>query len=451
MKDDQDFRLYNAKDALSTRLTTPVMVDEMKSKPFKGSHNVILGKRVNNLFDFYKTVVHPLSILLGNMNRRGVFVNQKHRAEAVVETLKEIEKVKSELSEIAGREMGLAGDDLGHWLFDELKLPGVKSKKTKKWSTDKEVLKAVAKAVPEISEVCTMILNGRRLQIIKSTFLDAAEKVGEDGRIHPSFRIGPVTGRLASRNPNLQNIPEGICRSVYAAAPGKIFVGADYSQVEIRIFAILSQARWMLDLFARGGDFHTEVAKILFNTNNPTKRQRSYTKRFVFGMLYGGQEDTLENAVSGAYEDAGERVPMSVVQGAIKRFFDQNPEARVYMNACRNQVMTTRTMYNEFGRPRVFFGRIDDAMGQGGNYPMQGGAGDLINTKMLEMDLRLPDSLLIQVHDYVMFEVDEDKAEETATYVKETMEAPIPQFRNNRFPVKIGIGRNWDEVDKNAK
>lgn len=442
MVDEVTYRTYCAMDALATRHAADSLLAELEEFSVK---------------EFYFRQVHPLALLVGKINATGVWADQSKREAALADLEGRVAKNQEQLNEIAGREINVVGDSIRDWLYVDLKLPKLNRKKTDKPSVDKNTLKALASRYPELEKVFDLVLEIRKFNKLTSTYIEVANETDEFGRVHPAFRIGPKTGRLACKRPPFQGYPPGVSRSIYAAPPGYLFIGADYSQVELRIFAILGKCRALLEAFAKGEDPHGANARIIYGIpesqeidwkkDEKWKPFRVAAKRFAFGMIYGGSADTLTRAVSSAYEASGQSVSGLVVAQAMQRFFDANPEARVFMDWCQAQARTKKMMHNNFGRLRQFFGNPKDALGQAMNNPMQSGAGDLINERMIRLDRRLTIAvLLLQVHDFVLYECKEEDAEETKRIVKEEMEATCPQFGGVSFPVDISIGRNWAEV-----
>lgn len=428
----EDFRLYNCKDALATVLAEQGLRKELEEEGLEW---------------YYNTLVQPLAHVILNINSKGIWVDVEAKEAANSDLEEKIRVKKEELNTIAGKEMPIMGDAVGTWLFEELGLPkGKRSVKTKKWSTDEKVLRRVIEAEPKAASICNLLLEARGLSLLKNTFLRAAEFTDSNGRLHPNFRIGPVTGRLSCARPNLQNVPPGTCRSVYAAPPGFAYIGADYSQLELRIFAILSKCKRLLDAFAQGKDVHAEVTKALLEKDSVTKEERREGKRFVFGMIYGAQEPTLVQVAYDILEVAGLPSGRASVRIAMTNFFAMYPEAKTFMRSCGEQVLQKRKMYTAMGRPRIFFGNVKDALGEGGNYPMQGGASEIVNRSMIELDASQPDSMVLQVHDFILLEVPEQDIVQSTAIMKEALERPVKEFDNMSFPVEIKVGKNWAEV-----
>ncbi len=432
---DDKYLEYCARDALSTLYASDTILADMEEA------------RVD---DFYWRIPHPLSQIVGKMNRIGVWVDVTKRDIASEDLKNQIGEKERELNELAGREINASGDSLREWLYTDLKLPVLTRKKSPKPSTDKNVLKNLATRFPELEAVFDLVISIRNLKKLDSTYVEVTSEGDEFGRVHPAFRIGPVTGRLSCKRPPFQGYPKGLARSIYAAPPGRVFVGADYKQLELRIFAILGQCRALLEAFARGEDPHDANARTIYAIPPGVKVEsifRKCAKNYIFGTIYGGSTPTLTRAVSAAFEQSGQHVDPLVVAVAMQRFFDANPEAEKFMNSCKEQVLRTRMQYNNFGRLRIFFGPRKDILGQSMNNPIQSGAADLINDRMIRMDRRITwSTLLLQVHDFVLYECDEDDVERTKVAVQEEMEAPTPEFGGYSFPVDIQVGRNWAEV-----
>lgn len=431
---DDTFRLYNCRDAKATRLVSSGLRKELGE----------LGA-----LDFYFTVVQPLAPVLVQMNLKGLRVNQEKREEAMLTLEKEVEREKEELEEILGFPLEVRGDRLGTFLFEELKLAGGKRTRKGKWFQDEEILKDVVSKNPEIGPVCDLILGVRRKEKLVSTYLEPAQWVDKRGRLCSNFKIGPVTGRLASIKPNFQNVPEGLCRSIYEAAPGYLFIAADYSQVELRIFALLSKAEALLEAFRAGKDIHSFNARALLGKGEEEavdKRERDFAKIFMYGLLYGAEVERLHQSVSRVFTSVTQRLSLKNVQDAYNRFFTLFPQARSFRAGLVAKVRKERKLIGPFGRPRFFFGNEADIVTQAGNFPMQNGAADLIAKAMIRIAQRLPDTLVLQVHDSVMIEVREEEVEEKGRVLKEILEEPVPEFDGYSFPSTVKVGKNWSEV-----
>jgi len=433
--DDLDtFRLYCCRDAFATRLIVDPMIKELKDK---------------NLWDYYVERVQPFVATIVNMNKHGVWIDDSKREAAIEEIEKNVTEIQSNFDKIVGRHLNVNGDELGEWLFEELKVPGgKKTAKTKKWSTGKDLLKEIKANTPDVEEIIDMILEIRGQSKIVGSFLDVTKEVDENGRLHPNFRIGPVTGRLACKRPNFQNVPKGICRAVYAAPPGFVFVGADYSQLELRIFALNSGCKRLRQVFDEGKDPHRLITSDAMD--KPLEEvedwERRIGKNFVFGMIFGAGDDTLVKTISKAFKTGSYKVRYAAGVRAKSNFFKKNPEALIYRNQIKREIERTKMIYTRDGRPRIFFGKMRDALGQAGNFPMQGSAAGLMNERMVIIDKDNFWPMLMQVHDFVMLEVPEAEAQQAADYLTKVLEAPSSVFDGYQFPVDCKIGKNWSEV-----
>jgi DNA polymerase-1 len=338
-------------------------------------------------------------------------------------------------------------------LFDRLGLPVIKKTKTGP-STNEHVLTELSLQHP----LPQAILDYRSLVKLKNTYVDPLPELinPETGRIHTNFsQTTAATGRLASSNPNMQNIPvrtpEGRrIRRAFVAPPGRLLLAADYSQVELRILADLcGGVGGFADAFARGADVHTETAASLFDAHaeEVTREMRSIAKAVNFGIIYGQSAFGLAQSL---------RIPRSEAADYIKRYKERFPEIEEYRQRTLADAAENGYVETLMGRRRPVpdlasgnFAARAAAERVAVNTPVQGSAADLIKKAMLAVDTRLrtefPDQLLLlQVHDELLLEVDENRAEEVGAMVRHemvsAMELKVP------LVVDIGTGRNWEEA-----
>ena len=428
------FREYCCKDAFATRLIAEKMIAELKRK---------------DLWNYYIERVQPLTRVIIAMNRNGVYINSDKRDKAIVELDRLVKENKKFINDIAGREVNISGDDLGIWLFEELRLPGgKKTKKSGKWSTEKSLLKEIKASLPEMDEVFDAITSIKESSHLINSFLEVTQDVDDNGRLHPNFKIGPVTGRLACLSPNFMAVPKGICRSVYSASDGKIFVGADYKQLELRIFAINSGAKRLIKVFEEGKDPHRMITADAMGkpVEDVEDWERKIGKNFVFGMIFGAGDDTLVRTISKAFKTGSMQDRYEAGKRAKSLFFRRNPEALIYRNKIKRELEKTRMLYTREGRPRIFFEKTKDALGQAGNYPMQGSAAGIMNECMVDIHREDRYPMLMQVHDFLLLEPNIGEEKECARFLKEKMEKPIHAFDGYIFPVDVKIGNDWSEV-----
>lgn len=419
------FKEYNCKDAFAT---------------YHASLSLQTDLKASNLAELYAQIVHPLADLICKINLRGLYVNVEAQNQAILSLEKEITQLQSDLNEIAGKEINVGGDSLKSWLFEDIGIKCTKKTKTGKAKVDEDALRSLK--YPELAEVVELILGIRSKKKLKKTFLEGFAPDVETGRTYTNYRIGPATGRLSCKKPNLQNVPEGIARSVFCAPLGKKLVYADFSQLELRILAVLAYDRPLLQTFEEGKDIHDANARDLFSKKageEVTSRERYFAKTFIYGLNYGGSIETIRGRGSEVFHDISEKL----MHEAAARYFTAHPAIAVYRKELENELEAKKRLVNAFGRPRVFFSRPKDALRQGYNFPMQSGAADIVNIKMLQIERDIPGALLLQVHDSIMLEVPEGEAEKVAQKVKEILEEPVKEFGGYSFPAKVLIGDNW--------
>lgn len=421
-------KLYNMRDCYATHYSTYSLIQELKEA---------------GLEKFYRELVQPLAWLIVKLNLAGIYVDKAMREEAYKDFERQLVQANSDLATMAGKELNPDADEFRDFLYGDLKLRCIARTATGLPRADEDTLRKLAQLYPDIGAVIETALQIRETKKMLSTFMPPWW-VAEDGRVYPAYRVGPATGRLACKRPNFQNIPEGIARKVFCAPPGKLLIYADYNQVELRILAILAHDESLLEVFRLGKDVHDANARDLFGLGPDAvvgPRQRYFAKTFVYGLNYGGGVETIRGRGSEVFHD----IPMAVMQGAADRYFAAHPAILEFRKQIAYEVRTKRRSVNAFGRPRIFFNPPEEALRQGYNNPMQSGAGDLLNKKVIELDKRIDGTWVLQVHDCLAYEVDEDKAEHEAKVLKEVLEEPVSEFGNYSFPAKVKVGMSWGD------
>jgi DNA polymerase-1 len=340
---------------------------------------------------------------------------------------------------------------LGEILFDEMSLEGGKRGKTGAYATGADVLEDMATehALP------ARVLDWRQISKLKSTYTDALQDhIDPDtGRVHTSYmQAGANTGRLASSDPNLQNIPvrseEGRrIREAFVAPEGRVLVSLDYSQIELRILAHVAGIDALKQAFRDGQDIHAMTASEMFGVamEDMTPDIRRQAKAINFGVIYG---------ISGFGLGRNLRIPRSEAQGFIDRYFERFPGIRAYMDNTVEFAKTHGYVETLFGRkihtPEISAGgpRAGFAKRAAINAPIQGTAADVIRRAMIRMPeaiANLPCKMLLQVHDELLFEVDAgavDDVIEAARTVMETAAEPVVKL-SVPLTVDAGQGANW--------
>lgn len=400
----------------------------------------------------YEQLEMPMLKILANMERTGVLIDAAAlREQSAALTLK-LAELEEQAYALAGERFNLnSPKQLQTILFERLQLPAHKKTQTGQISTAENVLQELAVDYP----LPRIILEYRALHKLKSTYTERlpAQIFPATGRVHTSYHQAITsTGRLSSSNPNLQNIPirsaEGRqIRQAFIAAPQHVIMSADYSQIELRIMAHLSEDSGLLNAFAAGADIHRATAAEVFNLAPEAvdAEQRRSAKAINFGLIYGMSAFGLARQLG---------IERSVAQDYIERYFTRYPRVKDYMDAARNAALERGYVETVFGR-RLYLPDIDSRNVQRRqaaeraaiNAPMQGSAADIIKRAMLAVDAwlhmqKLPVQMLMQVHDELVFEVQADYINQAQSTIAELM-VNAAQLRV-ALEVNIGIGANWD-------
>jgi DNA polymerase-1 len=406
------------------------------------------------LDELYRSLELPLMPVLATMEMNGIAVDRELLTSLSNELGEGIAEAQQRCFEAAGREFNIGSvKQLREILFEDLGLPVIKKTKTGA-STNEQVLTELSIQHP----LPRAILDYRSLVKLKNTYVDPLPELvhPETGRIHTSYsQTTAATGRLSSNDPNLQNIPvrtpEGRrIRQAFVAPEGRVLVAADYSQVELRILAHLcGGAGGFADAFAAGADVHSETAAGLFDVapEEIDRQQRTIAKAVNFGIVYGQSAFGLSQQL---------RIPRGEANTYIKRFKERFPEIEDYKERTLAEAAERGYVTTLLGRRRPVpdlragnFNARAAAERVAINTPVQGSAADLIKKAMLAVDRRLrtefPGQLmLLQVHDELLAEVDEDLAEAVGAMLREEMigaiELSVP------LVVDLGVGSNWDEA-----
>ena len=404
----------------------------------------------------YETLERPLVPVLAAMEMAGISVDRDTLSRMSNAFAQKMAGLEAEIHELAGERFNVGSPkQLGGILFEKFSLQGGRKGKTGAWSTDAEVLEDLA---AEGHDLPARVLDWRQLAKLKSTYTDALQDHinPETGRVHTSYVIsGASTGRLASTDPNLQNIPirteEGRrIRTAFVAGPGKVLVSLDYSQIELRILAHVAGIDALRQAFRDGHDIHAMTASEMFGVplDQMTPDIRRQAKAINFGVIYG---------ISGFGLARNLRIPRADAQGFIDRYFERFPGIRAYMDE-------TVAFARKHGHVETLFGRRIhtpeiNAKGPGAgfakraaiNAPIQGTAADIIRRAMIRVPAAiadLPATMLLQVHDELVFEVSEGAADETVARVRSVMEAAAEPAVALSVPLVVDAGRgaNWAEA-----
>ena len=403
----------------------------------------------------YETLERPLSPVLAQMEMHGIQVDRDTLSRMSNAFAQKMAALEAEIHEMAGESFNVGSPkQLGEILFDKMGLEGGKKGKTGAYATGADILEDLATE----HDLPARVLDWRQLSKLKSTYTDALQDhINPDtGRVHTSYvQTGANTGRLASTDPNLQNIPvrseEGRrIREAFVAPQGRKLLSLDYSQIELRILAHIADIPALKQAFEDGQDIHAATASEMFGVplDEMTPDVRRQAKAINFGVIYG---------ISGFGLARNLRIPRAEAQGFIDRYFERFPGIRDYMEATTDFAKTHGYVQTLFGRrihtpeiaakgPRAGFAKRAAI-----NAPIQGTAADIIRRAMVRMPAAiadLPAKMLLQVHDELVFEVDEsavDTVTEAARKVMESAAAPAVRI-DVPLVVDAGQGDNWAQA-----
>ena len=402
----------------------------------------------------YEKLELPTREVLVRMERNGVLIDAALLQRQSHDLGMQVNALEQRAYELAGQPFNLGSPkQLGEILFGKLGLPVKRKTATGQPSTDEEVLTELADDFP----LPKLILEHRSLAKLKSTYTDKLPRMvnPHTGRVHTNYgQATAVTGRLSSNDPNLQNIPVRTpqgreIRKAFIAAPGSVIVSADYSQIELRIMAHISEDASLLDAFAKGLDIHKATAADIFGIpiSEITPEQRRYTKAVNFGLIYG----------MGAFGLASQLgIERNAAQQFIDKYFARYPGVAQYMQQTRESARAKGYVETVFGR-RLTLTDINGGSGprRAGaeraaiNAPMQGTAADLIKLAMIAVDEwlrgeRLASKLIMQVHDELVLEVPAAELD----VVKRALPDKMTGVASLRVPLvaEVGVGPNWDEA-----
>ncbi|MEM1267895.1 MAG: DNA polymerase I [Pseudomonadota bacterium] len=401
----------------------------------------------------YETMERPLVPVLAEMEMTGIRVDRDHLSRMSAAFAQKMAGLEADIHALAGRPFNVGSPkQLGEILFDEMGLSGGKKGKTGAYATGADVLETLA---AEGHDLPARVLDWRQLSKLKSTYTDALQDHihPETGRVHTSYSIaGANTGRLASTDPNLQNIPvrteEGRrIREAFVPDEGSVLISLDYSQIELRILAHIAEIESLRQAFREGQDIHAMTASEMFGVPiegmDPMIRRQA--KAINFGVIYGISAFGLANNL---------RIPRGDAQGFIDRYFERFPGIQDYMEATVSFAKTHGYVETLFGRrihtpeiaargPRAGFAKRAAI-----NAPIQGTAADVIRRAMVRIPAALSDlpaRMLLQVHDELLFEVPEAHVEETISVVRGVMEAAAAPVVDLAVPLTVdaGQGQTW--------
>ena len=427
---------YAAEDAHVTYRLYEVLDEKLRKHP--------------ELLNLLHNIEMPVARVLTIMEENGIELDLSFLDQLGVDFANTIQDLENQIIEIAGESFNVSSPkQVGEVLFDKLGLKGGKKTSTGQYSTSESVLEKID------HPITGLILEYRGLSKLKSTYTDGLLKQANDEshRVHTSYHQAlTATGRLSSTDPNLQNIPvrETIGRQIrkaFVAPKGRILLAADYSQIELRLMAHFSQDAALVDAFNNGQDVHRRTAAEVLGValEDVTNDQRRQAKAVNFGLLYGMSEFGLIRQLGFTRQES---------QDYIKQYFHRYPGIYEYMQRTRQVALEQGFVETILGR-RLYTPDIDArnmmvrkaAERAAINAPLQGSAADIIKIAMIEVEKILPKDqakMLLQVHDELVFEVDESIADELAPKLAEVMQSVLQI--SVPLIVEVGKGKNWDEA-----
>lgn len=409
-----------------------------------------LGEKLKekNGIKVYETIELPLIPVLYSMEQLGIYVDSKILKNQSQGLSKDILSLEKQIYKLSGEPFNIASPkQLSQVLFDKLKLDPIRKTKTG-YSTDSDVLEKLSKSHP----ICQLIIDYRELSKLKSTYVDVLPMLihKKTERIHTTFHQGlTATGRLSSSNPNLQNIPirteRGFAiREAFVAAKGKQFISSDYSQIELRILAHITQDKGLVTAFEQNLDIHRATASEVFGVSldDVTPDMRRMAKAVNFGLAYGMSAHGLAENVGVSREEATE---------IIKRYFTKFSMVQEYMTDTVEFAKKHGYVENQMGRRRYIdeLKSTNHAIRKFGeraaiNAPMQGTASDIVKKAMIDLYQKSEIPMLLQVHDELLFEVTTSETAAATSKIRDLMENVVTL----RVPLRVNIasGLNWAEA-----
>ena len=411
----------------------------------------------NSYKSLYNNIEGPLIYVLEEMEREGVKVDENQLNHYSKELGKEMEALQAEILEMAGMQFNInSPKQLGELLFEHLQLDpnAKKTQKSQQYSTNEEVLTRLAQKHP----IARKVLDYRSVQKLKSTYVDALPDLinPRTGRVHTSYQQAvAATGRLSSTNPNLQNIPirtekgRRIREAFIPAGEGYALLAADYSQVELRLMAAMSEDPAMIRAFQNGEDIHASTAAKIYKVppESVTDDMRRNAKTVNFGIIYGISAYGLSQRLN---------IPRAEASEVIDSYFNEYPQVKAYMDSQVAYARRHGHVKTLFGRQRTLRDINSSNATQRGfternaiNSPIQGTAADLIKKAMVDIHQALKQGgfqskMTMQVHDELIFDAKQDEVAELRPIISEKMQQALDL--SVQLEVEIGVGPNWLEA-----
>jgi len=450
---------------VDSNITNPTLEDVLnfgKTGNFEIARENIFKelKKRNSVFVF-EEIEKPLIPIVREMDNYGILIDRKYLSGLSLEYGQKIKALEKKIIALAGEDFNVSSPkQLGVILFEklQLKLPRIKKTATGAYSTREEELLKLS----DQHEIISLILEHRGLSKLTGTYVDAIPPLLDDkDRLHATFlQAGTTTGRLSSKNPNLQNIPISSddgkrIRGAFISGPGRKLLSFDYSQIDLRSAAILSNDEILVDIFKRGEDVHLAVASVVFNVpeEKVTKEMRRQAKTINFGILYGMGVNALKTNLGTSKAEA---------EKFYNEYFDKFVGLAKYLEEVKREATKNGFTETLFGRRRYFEGLRSkipfiraSAERMAINAPIQGTTADIVKIAMIRIDeylkkenLKNKVHLMLQIHDELVFEADEDVVKKVAPKILSIMESIVPKEKTHGVPILANAyeGTRFDEM-----
>lgn len=452
-------------DAERTNPTYEDILSYANKKTFSEAYDALYEdlKKEPKLLNVYETIEAPLVPVLMKMESRGIKVDTKCLKKLKDAYTKELDILVKEIHTYAGHEFNTNSPrQLGAVLFDELQLTAKNQKKTS--TGQRSTRESELEKIRDLHPIVNAVLEYRELQKLLSTYIDAIpSSIAKDGKLHTTFlQTGSSTGRMASVDPNLQNIPTktprgAAIRNAFIASDDMKLVSIDYSQIELRIAAFLSGDKKLIEVFMSGGDIHTAVASEVFKVPKEAvdKEMRRRAKVINFGILYGMGVNALKVELGTTQGDA---------QKYLHDYFETYTGLKEYIEKVKGDARKNGYTETFFGRRRPLPGIQSDfpqVLSQAEriavNAPIQGTQADIIKIAMTRIDTLLREKnmqekvhMLLQVHDELIFEMDTSVISEIVPHIRACMESvlSLEESKGIPIPAEAKVGDNWGEMEK---
>ncbi len=452
----RDFSLFEVlNETLETSFTESSTFEEMFPQILPAAEKLLVKLVSEKMLSLFSDMEMPLMSVLCTMELRGIKVDQEKLRDLSEDFAKTIDRLTKEIHKLAGKEFNVnSPSQLADILFIDLELPTKGIKKTKTgFSTAAPELEKLA----EEHEIIPLIEEYREVAKLKSTYSDSLPTlVKKDGRIHSNFnQTIAATGRLSSKDPNLQNIPIRTelgreIRKAFIAERDYVLLSADYSQIELRLAAVIAKDESFLKAFKDGADIHKRTAAEIYEVDEDkvTKAQREAAKAINFSILYGVGARALARRTKMSFEEAKQ---------FIEKYFEVHPGIRDYIDAMKLKARTDGYVETLFGRRR-YLPEINSGMPQliasaermAMNMPIQGSNADIIKLAMIQIDQWIRNSglrvhMILQVHDELVFEVHEDDVKKAEKEIPKLMQSIV----SYEIPLVVdtGTGKRWGEIE----